>query len=94
MRTAKTLTRLGAQADLSLHWAHSHFVGFVMSWLKCENTIRHCLQHVDTEPGIFNLLTSRKEHAPFTQVNALFVTDSGVICVNMMYKNSYCYIWL
>ena len=24
-----------AQADLSLHWAHSHFVGFVMSWLKC-----------------------------------------------------------
>ena len=22
-----------AQADLSLHWAHSHFVGFVMSWL-------------------------------------------------------------
>ena len=23
-----------AQADLSLHWAHSHFVGFVMRWLK------------------------------------------------------------
>ena len=23
-----------AQADLSLCWAHSHFVGFVMSWLK------------------------------------------------------------
>ena len=23
----------GAQADLSLRWAHSHFVGFVMSWL-------------------------------------------------------------
>ena len=23
-----------AQADLSLRWAHSHFVGFVMSWLK------------------------------------------------------------
>ena len=22
-----------AQADLSLRWAHSHFVGFVMSWL-------------------------------------------------------------
>ena len=22
------------QADLSLRWAHSHFVGFVMSWLK------------------------------------------------------------
>ena len=23
-----------AQADLSLHWTHTHFVGFVMSWLK------------------------------------------------------------
>ena len=23
------------QADLSLHWAHTHFVGFVMSRLKC-----------------------------------------------------------
>ena len=25
-----------AQADLSLRWAHSHFVGFVMSWLICK----------------------------------------------------------
>ena len=34
MRTAKTLIRLAdAQADLSLRWAHNHFVGFVMSWL-------------------------------------------------------------
>ena len=24
-----------AQADLSLRWAHTHFVGFVMSWLSC-----------------------------------------------------------
>ena len=24
-----------AQADLSLRWAHSHFVGFVISWLIC-----------------------------------------------------------
>ena len=24
-----------AQADLSLRWAHTHFVGFVMSWLIC-----------------------------------------------------------
>ena len=30
MRTAKTLIRLDAQADLSLRLAHSHFVGFVM----------------------------------------------------------------
>ena len=26
--------RADAQADLSLRWAHSHFVGFVMSWLN------------------------------------------------------------
>ena len=24
-----------AQADLSIRWAHSHFVGLVMSWLQC-----------------------------------------------------------
>ena len=24
-----------AQADLSLRWAHTHFVGFIMSWLIC-----------------------------------------------------------
>ena len=30
MRTAKTLIRY---ADLSLRWAHSHFVGFDMGWL-------------------------------------------------------------
>ena len=34
MQTAKTLIRLGGcQADLSLRWAHTHFVGFVMLWL-------------------------------------------------------------
>ena len=27
------LRRVDAQADLSLHWAHTHFVGFVISWL-------------------------------------------------------------
>ena len=27
-----------AQADLSLRWAHSHFVGFVMPWLKLQCT--------------------------------------------------------
>ena len=29
--------REDAQADLSLCWAHSHFVGFVMRWLICSN---------------------------------------------------------
>ena len=27
------------QADLSLRWAHSHFVGFVMAWLKCSLSV-------------------------------------------------------
>ena len=27
------------QADLSLRWAHSHFVGFVLTWLICTNTV-------------------------------------------------------
>ena len=37
MRTAKTQVRLGGgrQADLSLRWAHSHIVGFVMRRLIC-----------------------------------------------------------
>ena len=26
------------QADLSLRWAYSHFVGFVMLWLICHDT--------------------------------------------------------
>ena len=35
LSTRWRLIRLGrCQADLSLHWAHSHFVGFVMSWLS------------------------------------------------------------
>ena len=28
-----------AQADLSLRWAHTHFVGFVMSWLMCQSSV-------------------------------------------------------
>ena len=33
MQTAKNLIDW-AQADLSLCWVHTHFVGFDMSWLK------------------------------------------------------------
>ena len=28
-----------AQSDLSLHWTHSHFIGFVISWLKCSRGV-------------------------------------------------------
>ena len=29
-----------AQTDLSLHWAHTYFVGFVTMWLKCNCQIQ------------------------------------------------------
>ena len=40
-----------AQVDLNLRWAHSHFVGFVMSWLiflpwRCAWELLHSLIHV------------------------------------------------
>ena len=45
VRPAKTQIRLGgwadSQADLSLRWAHSHFVGFVMRRLKSPQTWTH-----------------------------------------------------
>ena len=35
MQTARLwLDWVDAQADLSLHWAHTHLVGFVMSWFN------------------------------------------------------------
>ena len=37
--TGKTLIRLGRQADLSLRWTHSHFVGFVISRLILLSTV-------------------------------------------------------
>ena len=44
MRTAKTLIRLGGcPADLSLRWAHTHFVGFDMSRLKFVSAIMHVI---------------------------------------------------
>ena len=50
MQTAKTLIRLGgAQADLSLRWADSHFVGFIMPWLKYDYLERfNCLLYSNT----------------------------------------------
>ena len=39
VRPAKTQKTLDAQADLSLRWAHTHFVGFDMSRLIFERLI-------------------------------------------------------
>ena len=49
-----------AQADLSLRWAHSHFVGFVMSWLIYCKSCSSFLQHFNT----YNLLWSIKISKP------------------------------
>ena len=34
-----------AQADLRLRWTHSHFVGFVVSWLQLSWKFLHVIQH-------------------------------------------------
>ena len=34
-----------AQSDLSLRWAHTHFVGFVMRRLKCPDNMPLCLNY-------------------------------------------------
>ena len=33
-----------AQADLSLSWVHTPFVGFVMLWLICHLLYKHCIE--------------------------------------------------
>ena len=40
-----------AQADLSLRWAHTHFVGFVMSWLIC-TFFSNVLRYKGLESGV------------------------------------------
>ena len=69
MRTAKALIRLGG--DLSLHWAHSHFVGFVMSWLNytvskvlnlCSSSLFFLVDcRVDPDSALFTDLQTYKE---------------------------------
>ena len=56
IRTAKTLIRSGAQADLSLRWAHSHFVGFVMRRLICLQIWKHKLFQKMISDRIFQIL--------------------------------------
>ena len=70
-----------AQADLSLHWAHSYFVGFVMRWLKLmwSNSSqrmpfprlfkprheKNCLRGL--RPGIFKSQTSLYSHRDYLE---------------------------
>ena len=63
-----------AQADLSLHWAHSHFVCFVMSRLKCLD------QHV--RPWSMSSLWAKKSFASFTTLEL-----SAKTLIQLYHKN-------
>ena len=40
------------QADLSLRWVHTHFVGFVMLWLKCNHLEKQVSWLFDENLGV------------------------------------------
>ena len=43
---------MDAQADLSLRWEHTHFVGFVMSWLIYRSGFQMLLKRVAWPSGL------------------------------------------
>ena len=50
MWTAKSLSDwVDAQAEQSLRWAHTHFVGFVMSWLSLFSCFSDCRAAVSSQ---------------------------------------------
>ena len=56
-----------AQADLSLRWAHTHFVGFVMSWLSSIsiNTRRQDIRIMDYSLSfVFQMRAELIQHGP------------------------------
>ena len=59
-----------AQADLSLRWAHSHFVGFVMSRLKCIIVMVH-VQLISREKVCHFIDTHRDMHDVISHYLAL-----------------------
>ena len=72
-----------AQADLSLRWAHTHFVRFVMSrlkwfWLQCQYFrwhVKHCYQ----DSGIFTGLV--ESNNSWTQVEIKHKKMYLLVCV-------------
>ena len=61
MWTAKTPDWADAQADLSLRWAHSHFVGFVLSWLSFYSIILlnfQCCLYVNFMTPVRHIVTT------------------------------------
>ena len=64
-----------AQADLSLRWAHSHFVGFVMSRLS------HGLQRL---PFSLPLLDSELGHCTMAKPHRQECSNVGTITVSFL----------
>ena len=55
---------MDVQADLSPGWAHSHFVGFVMSRLKCSETVNESWQESMYFSSSVNSLQTRVRSHP------------------------------
>ena len=74
-----------AQADLSLRWAHTYFVGFVMSWLKSWSwsLLMPCVNSKDTDQPVYpcNLLIAFVEYHTCTywhfKIQKLFLASVG-----------------
>ena len=51
------------QADLSLRWAHSHFVGFVVLWLICFSVMLHATSRENLSLGVRDQVKHKLAHA-------------------------------
>ena len=85
-----------AQADLSLRWAHTHFVGFVMSRLNYIRDVEKVPNTSDTVPGHLRLLRSvflilnhviYNVPGPVSPGSARGVTDATKCCNYRVHKN-------
>ena len=67
-----------AQADLSLRWAHSHFVGFVMSRLKSFHNLWH---------------KKKQHHSNQTQFVVVVVVCSGLTSLLTIFQSDHDGVW-
>ena len=73
-------------ADLSLRWAHTHFVGFVMSWLNCLCAI-HVFQCVKLYTGTRHIcLTLVKHRGIWGNMDRWGIWTTSIKTENIFYK--------
>ena len=87
-----------AQADLSLRWVHTHFVGFIMSWLKFDYpyfravTVERCLVSISSEePACMTLcffFRQRRLSHIRCQGDSFFPADGHQVILNKMNTKS------